>query len=46
MEKRAYLAEMFSPLEIAAMEEVKAGLDPLGLANRGKVFPPKEEAHA
>lgn len=46
MEKRAFLAEMFSPLDIAAMEEVKARLDPRGLANRGKVFPPKEEAHA
>ncbi|WP_337843999.1 FAD-linked oxidase C-terminal domain-containing protein [Thermus sp.] len=46
MEKRAFLAEMFSPLDIAAMEEVKARLDPMGLANRGKVFPPKEEAHA
>jgi glycolate oxidase len=39
MEKRAYLAEMFSPQDLEAMERVRLEVDPGRLANRGKVFP-------
>lgn len=39
MEKKAYLAEMFSPEDLEAMERVRLKVDPNRLANRGKVFP-------
>lgn len=39
MEKKAYLAEMFSPEDLEAMERVRLKVDPGQLANRGKVFP-------
>lgn len=39
MEKKAYLAEMFSPEDLEAMERVRLKVDPGRLANRGKVFP-------
>lgn len=39
MEKKAYLAEMFSPEDLEAMERVRLKVDPRRLANRGKVFP-------
>jgi len=39
MEKKAYLAEMFSPEDLEAMERVRLEVDPGLLANRGKVFP-------
>jgi len=42
VEKRAYLPEMFSEAEIDCMRRVRAGFDPLGIANRGKMFPGAE----
>ncbi|MEO6567270.1 MAG: FAD-linked oxidase C-terminal domain-containing protein [Opitutaceae bacterium] len=39
VEKRDYLAEMFSPDEIACMKRVRAAFDPLGISNPGKMFP-------
>jgi len=39
VEKRDYLASMFSAEEIACMKRVRAAFDPLGIANPGKMFP-------
>jgi glycolate oxidase len=39
MEKRDYLADMFSADEIDCMKRVRAAFDPLGIANPGKMFP-------
>ncbi|RDI95028.1 FAD-binding protein [Meiothermus sp. QL-1] len=39
MEKRAYMPEMFSSEDLAAMRRIRLALDPLELANRGKMFP-------
>jgi glycolate oxidase len=39
LEKRAYLAEMFNPTDLAVMRRVRRLIDPLELSNRGKMFP-------
>ena len=42
LEKRAYMAEMFSSDDIALMERLRLAVDPLSLANRGKKLPSAE----
>ncbi len=44
IEKRAFLAEMFGPDDIAAMRRLRASIDPTGLANPGKMFLPSAPA--
>jgi glycolate oxidase len=39
VEKRDYLAAMFSADEIDCMKRLRAAFDPLGIANPGKMFP-------
>ena len=39
VEKRDHLPRMFAPDDLAAMRRVHEAVDPLGLANRGKMFP-------
>jgi glycolate oxidase len=39
VEKRDYLADMFSADEIACMQRVRGAFDPLGISNPGKMFP-------
>src|SRR3954468_553115 len=39
VEKRDYLADMFSPDEIACMRRIREAFDPLGISNPGKMFP-------
>ena len=39
VEKRDYLASMFSAEEIACLKRIRAAFDPLGIANPGKMFP-------
>jgi glycolate oxidase len=39
MEKRQYMASMFSELDLQVMNEVRRAIDPLELANRGKKLP-------
>jgi glycolate oxidase len=39
MEKRAYLAEMFSERDLEVMRRLRRAMDPLEIANRGKMFP-------
>jgi len=39
MEKRDYLAEMFSPSDLLVMRRLKQVMDPQDVANRGKMFP-------
>jgi len=39
MEKKAYMPEMFSEADLAAMRRIRLALDPLELSNRGKMFP-------
>ncbi len=39
VEKRAYLPAMFNATDIAAMERLRAAMDPRKLANPGKMFP-------
>jgi glycolate dehydrogenase FAD-linked subunit len=41
LEKNAFLPWIFGPADIAAMKRVKANLDPAGLLNPGKIFPPE-----
>lgn len=43
MEKRAYLPEMFGRADLEAMRRLRRSIDPLELANRGKMFPGSEE---
>jgi glycolate oxidase len=38
VEKRDYLADMFSADEIACMKRIRGAFDPLGIANPGKMF--------
>jgi glycolate oxidase len=38
VEKREFLARMFSPADIAVMRRLHRAIDPEGLANRGKMF--------
>ncbi len=40
VEKRQYLAEMFSPQDLEVMRRLRQAMDPLEIANRGKMFPP------
>ena len=37
--KRDYLAHMFAPLDMDMMQRVRRALDPLEIANPGKMFP-------
>ncbi|HWH93293.1 MAG TPA: FAD-linked oxidase C-terminal domain-containing protein [Baekduia sp.] len=49
IEKRAYLPLMFSADDLAFMRELRRAIDPLELANRGKMLAPEPEptlAHA
>jgi glycolate dehydrogenase FAD-linked subunit len=41
VEKREHLGRMFGPDDIAAMRRLQRAIDPLELANRGKMFPPQ-----
>ncbi len=42
VEKRDFLASMFTADEIDCMQRLRAAFDPLGIANPGKMFPGKE----
>ena len=42
LEKRAFMAEMFSPTDLAVMRRLRRALDPLELSNPGKMFPDGE----
>ena len=42
MEKRDFLADMFSPDDIAAMHAIRHAFDPHEIANPGKMFPDSE----
>ena len=42
VEKREYLGEMFSDVDMDAMKRLRAAIDPLGLSNPGKMFPAGE----
>ncbi|MDR5710042.1 MAG: FAD-linked oxidase C-terminal domain-containing protein [Armatimonadota bacterium] len=44
VEKRKYLAEMFTETDLAVMRRLRHAMDPRELANRGKVFPPEPVA--
>lgn len=46
MEKRAYLPEMFTEADLEAMRRLRRAMDPLEIANRGKMFPPEAVAKA
>ena len=39
VEKRAYMPAMFSPVDLAVMNELRLAIDPQELANRGKMLP-------
>jgi glycolate oxidase len=39
MEKRQYMPAMFGPTDMQAMADLRRAIDPLELANRGKMFP-------
>jgi glycolate oxidase len=39
MEKRDFLPVMFSPVDIETMLAIRSQMDPLGISNRGKMFP-------
>lgn len=39
VEKREFLPRMFGPDDLAAMRRIREAVDPLALANRGKMFP-------
>jgi glycolate oxidase len=39
LEKRAYMAEMFNPTDLAVMHRIHRAIDPQELSNRGKMFP-------
>lgn len=44
MEKRQYMPAMFGPDDMQAMHDFRHALDPLELANRGKMFPDDAQA--
>lgn len=44
MEKRQYMADMFSAVDLLVMNELRRALDPQELANRGKKLPGEETA--
>jgi glycolate oxidase len=39
VDKKAYMAEMFGPVDLDAMQLVRCAFDPAGICNPGKVFP-------
>jgi glycolate oxidase len=39
VDKKAYMAEMFTPVDLDAMQLVRCAFDPSGICNPGKVFP-------
>jgi len=39
LEKRAFMAEMFAPADLAVMQRLRRALDPRALSNPGKMFP-------
>jgi glycolate oxidase len=39
MEKREYMGELFSEVDLEVMREIRRALDPKEIANRGKMFP-------
>jgi glycolate oxidase len=39
LEKRAYMTDMFTPVDLDVMHRIHRALDPLELSNRGKMFP-------
>ena len=39
MEKRRYMAQLFSEVDLQVMAELRRALDPAEIANRGKMFP-------
>ena len=42
MEKREYMPEMFTELELDIMKQIRLAIDPKEIANRGKMFPSGE----
>jgi glycolate oxidase len=38
-DKRCYMPEMFSPIDLETMQRVRQAFNPKGLANPGKIFP-------
>lgn len=44
MEKRHLMPSMFSPTDLAAMNEIRVAIDPHSVSNRGKMFPGSEPA--
>jgi glycolate oxidase len=42
MEKREYMGELFSELDLEVMKEIRRAFDPKEIANRGKMFPSGE----
>jgi glycolate oxidase len=39
LEKRAFMSEMFTPVDLDVMRRLRRALDPLELSNPGKMFP-------
>jgi len=39
VDKKAYMAEMFAPVDLETMQLVRCAFDPSGICNPGKVFP-------
>lgn len=39
MEKREYLSQMFSDVDVETMRQIRLALDPYEISNRGKMFP-------
>ena len=39
VEKRQYMSDMFTEIDLAVMNEIRRAIDPLELANRGKMLP-------
>jgi glycolate oxidase len=39
MEKRAFMPQMFTPVDLEVMADLRRAIDPDDLANRGKMFP-------
>ena len=44
MEKRAYLPELFSAVDLAVMQRIRHSIDPQQLSNPGKMFPGSDAA--
>jgi len=41
VEKRAYMPDMFEQIDLDVMGKIQRSIDPLSLANRGKMLPPE-----